>query len=47
MDIGKFCADVIDKNKNDVELEGKVINCLKKQFAVKVSYIMIYCYFTF
>ncbi|XP_041376284.1 Golgi apparatus protein 1-like [Gigantopelta aegis] len=35
MDIGKFCAVVVDNNKNDIELEGKVISCLKKQFAVR------------
>ncbi|OWF45073.1 Golgi apparatus protein 1-like [Mizuhopecten yessoensis] len=34
MDIVKFCNDLVRTEKNDVELEGKVINCLKKQFAV-------------
>nr|KAG5690596.1 hypothetical protein BaRGS_022600 [Batillaria attramentaria] len=34
-DIPKFCKDVLTEEKNDENLEGKVINCLKKQFAVK------------
>ncbi|XP_033755348.1 Golgi apparatus protein 1-like [Pecten maximus] len=34
MDINKFCGELVQTEKNDVELEGKVINCLKKQFAV-------------
>ncbi|KAK7114849.1 Golgi apparatus protein 1-like [Littorina saxatilis] len=34
-DIPKFCTDVMVGERNDGMLEGKVINCLKKQFAVK------------
>ncbi|XP_067651519.1 Golgi apparatus protein 1-like isoform X2 [Haliotis asinina] len=34
-DIGKFCAGVVDQHKQDVELEGLVISCLKKQYAAK------------
>ena len=36
-DIPKFCKDVIIDEENDQELEGKVINCLKKQYATRVS----------
>ena len=36
-DIPKFCADIMVNEGNDELLEGKVINCLKKQFAIKVS----------
>ncbi|KAL8590638.1 hypothetical protein ACOMHN_011074 [Nucella lapillus] len=34
-DIPKFCSDVIVRSSNDAKLEGKVINCLKQQFAIK------------
>ncbi|XP_050395779.1 Golgi apparatus protein 1 isoform X2 [Patella vulgata] len=34
-DIPKFCKDILKTQKNDEDLEGKVINCLKKQYAVK------------
>ncbi|CAE1332042.1 GLG1 [Acanthosepion pharaonis] len=32
MDIPKFCSEIVHNSKQDEELEGKVINCLKKQF---------------
>ncbi|CAI9714844.1 Golgi apparatus protein 1 [Octopus vulgaris] len=32
MDINKFCYQIIINTKKDQDLEGKVINCLKKQF---------------
>ncbi|XP_071092042.1 Golgi apparatus protein 1-like [Haliotis cracherodii] len=35
LDIGKFCAALVDQHKQDVELEGLVISCLKKQYAAK------------
>ncbi|XP_052816118.1 Golgi apparatus protein 1-like [Mya arenaria] len=32
MDIRKFCSDVIKENSNDKEMEGKVINCLRRKY---------------
>ncbi|KAK3085351.1 hypothetical protein FSP39_001959 [Pinctada imbricata] len=34
MDIPKFCRDVVKTQKNDDDLEGKVVTCLRKQYAV-------------
>ncbi|ESO98200.1 hypothetical protein LOTGIDRAFT_114272 [Lottia gigantea] len=34
-DIPKFCRSILDSAKNDEALEGKVINCLKHQYAIK------------
>lgn len=38
MDIPKFCSEILHNSKQDEELEGKVINCLKKQFVRRVSF---------
>ncbi|GFO47337.1 Golgi apparatus protein 1 [Plakobranchus ocellatus] len=35
LDIHKYCANIYDKKVKDHELEGEVIDCLKKQFASK------------
>ncbi|GAB1597551.1 Golgi apparatus protein 1-like [Argonauta hians] len=32
LDINKFCYQIVANSKKDEDLEGKVINCLKKQF---------------
>jgi hypothetical protein len=39
-DIPKFCGDILKLEQNDAELEGKVIDCLKKQFANKVVLVV-------
>lgn len=39
MDIPKFCKSVLSTQKNDEELQGKVVTCLRKQFIVKVVQI--------
>ncbi|CAG2104936.1 unnamed protein product [Medioppia subpectinata] len=33
-DVPKFCAKVVDEHRNDPQLEGKVIACLKKQYVL-------------
>ncbi|XP_048735451.2 Golgi apparatus protein 1-like isoform X2 [Ostrea edulis] len=35
MDIPKFCSHILKTQNNDQELEGKIVTCLRKQFAVK------------
>ncbi|XP_053497217.1 Golgi apparatus protein 1 isoform X2 [Ictalurus furcatus] len=32
-DIPKFCQNILDKSKDDIELEGRVISCLKLKYA--------------
>ncbi|XP_064639932.1 Golgi apparatus protein 1-like isoform X2 [Lineus longissimus] len=34
LDIPKFCSAIITAEKNDEELEGKVVNCLKEKFRI-------------
>ena len=36
MDIPKFCSKVLNTQKNDDELQGKVVTCLRKRFIDKV-----------
>ena len=43
MDIPKFCSEIIHNSKQDEDLEGKVINCLKKQFVRRVSFSLFCC----
>lgn len=42
-DIIKFCGKLFDEGHHETELEGKVINCLKKQFIKKtaVSFLLV------
>jgi Golgi apparatus protein 1 len=35
IDISKFCSEVIAKEPQDKELEGKVVKCLKVRFFSK------------
>ncbi|XP_061189977.1 Golgi apparatus protein 1-like isoform X2 [Saccostrea echinata] len=35
LDIPKFCSDILKAQKNDNELQGKIVTCLRKKFAVK------------
>ncbi|XP_062582222.1 Golgi apparatus protein 1-like isoform X2 [Saccostrea cucullata] len=35
LDIPKFCSDILKTQKNDDELQGKIVTCLRKKFAVK------------
>lgn len=35
-DIPKFCQNILDKSKDDIELEGRVISCLKLKYADQV-----------
>lgn len=37
MDIPKFCKNVLHTQKNDDELQGKVVTCLRKRFIEKVG----------
>ena len=37
LDIPKFCKDELKSQSDGAELEGRVINCLKKKFAAHVS----------
>lgn len=35
-DIPKFCQNILNKAKDDIELEGQVISCLKLKYADQV-----------
>lgn len=37
LDIPKFCKNVLHTQKNDDELQGKVVTCLRKRFIEKVG----------
>lgn len=37
-DIPKFCKDIVDNPKDDLELEGQVISCLKLRYADQVCH---------
>lgn len=43
LDIPKFCKDVVNSadHGNNVEYEGKVVNCLKIQFLKKVDVVSV------
>lgn len=36
-DIPKFCQNILNRAKDDTELEGQVISCLKLKYADQVS----------
>lgn len=38
-DIPKFCQNILNRAKDDTELEGQVISCLKLKYADQVSRI--------
>ncbi|CAL1540387.1 unnamed protein product [Lymnaea stagnalis] len=43
LDIPKFCAEFYDGKTEETEMEGKVIDCLKKQYAKKSNSLSMDC----
>ncbi|KAH9509535.1 glycogenin glucosyltransferase glg1 [Bulinus truncatus] len=43
LDIPKYCSDVYDKADSNEEMDGKVIDCLKKQYAKKANSLSTDC----